>query len=117
MNLTLNWGKCNGGGWCELMKLNLQHPYFANLVGVYLIWNEARQWVRVGQGNIAERLAQHRADPQITARAGDGRLYATWAAVDRRYLDGVECFLGGHCNPLVGDRFPQCAQIAVNLPS
>lgn len=114
--LTLNWVKCSGGAWCSLEKVNLSHPHLANLVGVYVVWNGAGQWVRVGQGKIAERLAQHRNDLSVNAHA-NGNLYVTWAQVDRRHLDGVECFLGGRCKPLVGDRFPQCQPIAVNLPT
>jgi hypothetical protein len=71
--------------------------------------------VRVGQGNIKERIAQHRNDPQILAFR-QHRLFVTWAAVPDKDRDGVEAFLAAYCNPLVGERFPQRYPITVNLP-
>jgi hypothetical protein len=86
--------------------------------GVYLIWHQGQpaQMVRVGQGDVADRLRAHRADPAILAHGHKGLLWARWAAVPYYSLDGVERYLAELYRPLVGDRFPNVAPIAVNSP-
>ncbi len=63
---TLHWVKCQGDAWCSLERLKLDS---VNAEGVYLIWHagEKPRVVRLGQGNIADRLGVHRADSQILA--------------------------------------------------
>ena len=82
-----------------------------------MIWHKGQnpRVVRVGQGNIAERLACHKQDTSITAYSPYG-LYVTWAEVPAGYLDGVERHLAESWTPLVGDRFPNVHPIAVNSP-
>src|SRR5262249_58770910 len=73
-------------------------------VGVYVIWyygNPGRV-VRLGQGKIADRIAAHRRDAQIT-RYRPNRLLITWAAVPPAMMDGVERYLSERYPPLVGD--------------
>lgn len=36
--LKLNWGKCQGGVWCGLMRVDLGGDAFA-AGGVYVIWH------------------------------------------------------------------------------
>lgn len=71
--------------------------------------------VRVGQGDIAARLAAHRADPNILKYRASGTMFVTWAAVPAHQLDGVERFLANQYSPPVGDAFPNAAPIQVNL--
>jgi hypothetical protein len=115
--LTLQWNRCEGGGWCPLVHLNLAHPHFDGMEGVYVIWHGGPQpaYVRVGQGAIRERLAAHRLDPAVQAYAHLG-LSVTWAQVPARYRGGVERYLAERLHPKVGDRFPFDPPIAVNLP-
>ena len=86
--------------------------------GVYVIWHGGQSpWtVRVGQGNVADRLAADRRDKLITMHTGKGGLWVTWATVAAPYLDGVERYLVDQLRPLVADEHPDAAAIPVNLP-
>ena len=86
--------------------------------GVYIIWHGGNpgQVVRVGQGDIADRLGAHRNDSEILAYAKRGILRVTWAAVSAAQRDGVETYLADQWPPLVGDAFPRATPIAVNSP-
>ncbi len=77
--INLSWVKCTGEGWCPLLTVNLEK---VTAEGVYIIWHGGNpsHIVRVGQGIIAERLADHRDDPAILAHKNKGTLYVTWAA-------------------------------------
>jgi len=113
--MELTWNKCVGNVWCPLETINLDG--LGDVAGVYLIWHGGTnpRWVRVGQGKIRERLAEHRANPQILAFR-QHKLYVTWAVVPEVQRDGVEAFLAAYCAPLVGERFPDRQPITVNLP-
>jgi len=115
--MTLNWIKCSGSQWCNFLHLNLDHSHFNGLEGVYIIWHGAPNpaVVRIGQGNIRERLKEHREEQEILAYEGNG-LYVTWASVDRYSRDGVERYLAEKWNPKVGDRFPNVNPMVVNSP-
>lgn len=64
--ISLNWVKCGGGVWCELALVNLEN---VNNTGVYVIWHggQPSRYVRVGQGDIKDRLSKHRNDKEILA--------------------------------------------------
>lgn len=114
--LQVSWVKCNNGqNWCPLANVNLSG---INAVGVYVIWHSGNpgRVVRVGQGNIADRINNHRNSPEVTQYARNGSLHVTWASVATMYLDGVERYLADTWNPLVGDAFPDARPIAVNSP-
>src|SRR5712691_6954545 len=100
---TLFWNKCQGNVWCPLLTVNLQHPHFQNLAGVYIIWHggQAPWTVYVGQGNIAERLAEHRTDPRILQYSSLG-LFVTWASVIAPLRDGIERYLADKLKPKEG---------------
>ena len=91
--------------------------------GVYLIGREGSApnstfTVYVGQStNIGERLSQHRNDPEITAHASRGTLYATWANMSILEWDGVERYLADRLRPFVGSRHPSVPPIEVNTPA
>ena len=114
--LTLNWIKCTGDTWCELGTVNLNHDHFNNLYGVYIIWywdNQRQLYVRkVGQGEIRERLKQHRRN--LGSTHSGHTLYVTWAKVSAPYRDGVEVYLGNKLRPQ--DIYPDVEPIPVNLP-
>lgn len=113
--LNLHWHKYTNGEWCDLDGLPLSQ---IKTTGVYIIWhagNPARV-VRIGQGDIAQRLGSHKNDLQITSHALQGKLYVTWASVAAHQLDGIERYLAETWNPLVGTHFPLAIPIAVNSP-
>lgn len=117
MALTLNWIKCEGDVWCNLLNVNLSHEHFEDMAGIYIIWHggEKPATVRVGQGVIRDRIVQHRQDPEILAYKHH-TLYVTWARVSQSQRDGVERYLGEVLKPKVGSRLPDAPPIKVNLP-
>ena len=115
--MTLEWIKCDGGNWCPFERVNLSHPHFTNLEGVYVIWHSGAvpATVYVGQGDVAARLLDHRRNNKILVYSRLG-LFVTWAKVDRARLDGVERFLIDSLNPIESHRGPSAPPIAVNYP-
>lgn len=109
--------RCVGDQWCNLIQLNLTHPHFDNLEGVYIIWHGAPNpsVVYIGQGMIRDRLREHRDDPQILKHKSH-TLFVTWAFVQKVYRDGVERFLAEKWNPKIGASFPTVEPIEVNSP-
>ncbi len=115
--MNLDWIKCQGDVWCKLNTVNMDHSHFDSMHGVYIIWHggEGAATVRVGQGYIKERLAEHRNDPKIQTYLHLG-LYVTWASVSSDSRDGVEANLAQRLHPKVGERYPNVIPIPVNLP-
>lgn len=114
---TLNWNKCEANIWCPFLTVNLQHPHFQNLEGVYIIWHGGQSpcTVYVGQGNIADRLAQHRKDPRILQYSPFG-LFATWASVTPSLRNGIERYFADQLRPKEGAARPNVTPIAATLP-
>ena len=112
--MYLQWMRCQHDSWCSFEGVDLSG---VNTAGVYMIWHHSpnARVVRVGQGNIADRIQVHRSDPNILAYRNRG-LSVTWAAVDAAYRDGVERYLADTFDPLVGEAYPNVAPIPVNSP-
>ena len=120
--IQLNWVRCQDDTWCKLDSVDLAHEYFNNMQGVYIIWvggEEPQVVVYVGQGNIKERLTEHRKNPEIFLY-GDilgTDLYVTWATVARQDRDAIEAYLADKWDPKVGERHPQTTpHLEVNSP-
>ena len=115
MSRAIQWVKLTNNRWPELQTVNLES--IGDVAGVYVIWHSGQpgKWVRVGQGNIKQRLSPHRADASIM-RFNQHGLFVSWASVPQIDRDGVEAYLAASCNPLVGERFPDRIPIEVNLP-
>ncbi|MFA5090869.1 MAG: hypothetical protein WC510_07615 [Candidatus Omnitrophota bacterium] len=115
--MKLNWIKCSGEQWCRLLYVNLLHQHFDGFEGIYIIWHGQPDpaVVYVGQGNIRERLTQHKQDHDILAYQDRG-LLVTWARVDSANRDGIERFLAERWNPKVGHNYPLANPISVNSP-
>jgi hypothetical protein len=118
--LRVQWVKSAANSeYLDLLRLDLNGTYFAvPRYGVYIIWYVApggAKVIRVGQGNIAERLSLHRSDPQITRYGSFGQLKVSWIFVgsDPVILSGVEAFLYDYYKPLVGERAPGVIPIEV----
>ena len=111
----LKWVSCEGNVWCDLLRLNLASV--GPVRGVYIIWHGGFQphAVRVGQGNIAERLGEHRLDHKIRAYDYLG-LWVTWSEVPVSSRDGVEKFLSNALNPWLGMRFQMCNRFVSTFP-
>ncbi len=118
LSLHLNWTRCEGNVWCKLNSVNLEHAHFNNKpCGVYIIWhggNKPRA-VYVGQGDIKERIAEHRRKQEIQKYEHLG-LYVTWAIVLQEHRNGVEAYLADIWPPKVSDNHPEVPRIEVNSP-
>lgn len=116
--LHVHWVKSVGGDFLDLLRLDLSSSYFSMpRKGVYVIWytGPAKATViRVGQGNIRDRLAALRSDPQITQFGSYGQLKVSWVTIDPQYFDGVEAFLYDYYKPVVGERRPVAKSIPVD---
>jgi hypothetical protein len=112
--LTLQWVRLTTGGFCPFETVDLTN---VTAKGVYIIWYSGQpgRVVRVGQGDIVDRLIVHRSDPDILAYRAH-KLWVTWAAVPPAQRSAVERYLANQYPPLVGDAFPDVAPIAVNAP-
>lgn len=115
--MILDWKKCSGSQWCSLLKLDLNHAHFQGLEGIYIIWHGAPHpaVVRIGQGNIRERLLEHRSDPKILQYQNHS-LFVTWVFVERTSRDGIEAYLAEKWRPKVGEKFPSVLPIIINSP-
>ena len=84
--------------------------------GVYCISSvrqEGTETIRVGQGNIRDRVDAHTREPDISARP---YLLVTWAETDPSQTDGIEKYLIDALHPLEGEIAPDAEPIEVNLP-
>ena len=78
--LQLVWVTLASGGWCPFENVNMSS---VSAKGVYIIWyngSPGRVGVRLGQGDIADRVGAHRQDRQVTGYRDRG-LLVTWAAL------------------------------------
>lgn len=115
--ISLNWIKCGNDSWCSLNVVNLNNMHFNSLEGVYIIWHAGvnPKVVRVGQGDIKDRLFKHREDEEVQKYSNLG-LFVTWARTSVVERDGIERYLGETLKPLVGSKFPDALPIEVNFP-
>ena len=114
--VQVNWRRCIGDDWCPLENLNLSS---VNEVGVYIIWHGGTRvrYVYVGQGVVADRLSEHKLNPDILQYRASGTLFVTWAAVSPRLRDGIERYLADFLRPMVGSQYPDVTPIPVNTNS
>ena len=115
--MPLHWNMCTGDAWCGFLEVNLEHPHFFNLEGVYVIWlGGSGQTVYVGRGQVAARLKAHQRASWVQKYA-QGHLLVTWAVVPSQFQEGVERYLAEALNPAEGQRHPATVPpIAVTLP-
>ena len=90
------------------------NPPIVNATGVYILWRETAPIVLyVGQGDVLQRLQDHRRDP-ILKQYGGWHVY--WAVASGDQLGGIEHYLADFYQPAVGDRHSNDPKILVNLP-
>jgi hypothetical protein len=110
--MRLHWFICKHEGWFPFWPVDLNK---ITARGVYIIWSpSAKTVVKIGQGDVADRLRSHRQDPKTKAFGAD--LLVTCASVLKKDRSGVESFLTEQYCPALEDRYPTAIPIAVNLP-
>jgi len=115
--MFVNWNKCQGNVWCKLNSVNIDHPHFNSMSGVYIIWHggDNPRTVYVGHGFI--RGALFNAIRNVTIQNYEvNTLYVTWAEVSPNQQFGVERYLINVLNPLINPSYYDPNQIQVNLP-
>ncbi|MCX5797519.1 MAG: GspE/PulE family protein [Elusimicrobia bacterium] len=115
--LRLDWGTAKDGSWCDLFALETNGPHLKGVEGVYVLWHGGNVpgMVRVGQGEIKERIGFLRQDAAVLKFKEQG-LFFTWAKVERQRRDGVERFLSERLQPKLQAPASDGPRIAVNLP-
>lgn len=120
----VKWVKNNQNGeWFDFLRLNLDAVYFTGKTGVYAIWYtspSSAKVIRIGSGNISERLKDHRTNQEIIKYSSLGSLKVSWIIADSNPLlpsdiQGAELFLANKYNPLIGDRSLSVAEVPVSL--
>lgn len=112
----LLWAKSIDNKWLNLSNLDLTNLH---ATGVYIIWHggENPRIVRIGQGNIAARLAAHRLNHQIMRYVESGPMMVTWAEIDAQATrDGVEVHLVNQFTPLIKDKTAEVRPLQANSP-
>jgi len=112
----LHWYKSVDNRWINLMEIDLT---YVHATGVYIIWHggSSPRIVRVGQGNIASRLDDHRKNIQITRYLENGKLMVTWAEIADQFLrGGIERYLSEQFQPLVRGQLTERDPIQARSP-
>ena len=115
LSTQLNWSSSKTDDdwhWFPIVKLNQ-----INDEGVYVIRNGLYlgNTLYVGQGNIAERLSEHKTTLRHK-RYNIQDLWVAWATVSSENKNGVERFLYNYFKPIESKRCPEALPISVNLP-
>jgi hypothetical protein len=115
--MFLHWIKCKGDVWGNLNTVNLNHPHFNNLYGVYIIWHGGPKpaTVLVGRGYFREQLSALRSDRNVQFFQSLG-LYVTWAVVAPTSCDSVVRWLVQRLRPKLTIDYPLAVPLSVNLP-
>jgi hypothetical protein len=86
--------------------------------GVLVVWHGGPRprVIRVGYGDIAQRLAAFREDPKLMSYGLFGPLQAAWAKVPEDRMRGVAKFLVSRLRPMHSDPLAGVTAIPVTLP-
>lgn len=119
--MTLDWFKCKEVGWCELLRVDTEHEFVKESIGVYVCWtgselDNSSKILRVGKGFIKDVIEELRLNDSILAFESKG-VYFTWARCATYNLDRVEVFLHNHFKPVLDNPdLPKARPKKVNLP-
>ena len=117
------WATCVAGSWCNFETVKMSTLDDDDL-GVYVIWHDGSssargpECVRVGHGEIRNRILAHRNDILILSYNFFGELKVMWALVpDAGTRLGIERYLADQLKPKVGEYRGDVDPIGVDLPS
>ena len=118
MDAFVEWEKCSRGAWCNFSELDLDHEHFADMEGVYVIWQGEENPIalRVGHGFIRECLAREKSDKDLLAYLQD-EIYVTWAKIDRKFCSGIVRYIANILRPELDSSSPDFEPIKVNIPA
>jgi hypothetical protein len=86
--------------------------------GVFVVWHGGLRprVIRVGCGDVAQRLAAFRDDSKMMAYGHFGPLQVAWADVPEARARGVAKFLASRLRPMHADPLAAVTAIPVTLP-
>ena len=119
--MILEWFKCKDVDWCELTKVDIEHEYVKESIGVYVCWtgtpiDNSSKILKVGKGFIYDEIVELRKEEAILAFASKG-VYFSWARCATYQLDRIEVFLTNHFKPLIKNLdLPKAKPKKVSLP-
>ena len=118
MSLKVYWTKCHGNNWANLYAVDLHHPHFNNLDGVYVVWHGGSkpEPLRVGAGPIRDSIKACRNDPAIR-KFKDFEIYATWAPLDEGLSASAANYLAKKLSPKAQGPVPESPPVEINLPN
>ena len=109
--------------WCSFRDFDLSNDLIRNVSGVYCIFkrfppenkDDHYVWyltIHVGSGDIADRIGEHRREPDFEDYTG---LLMTWAEAGERQHEGIERYLANKLNP-IHNVHPRVTPIPATLP-
>jgi hypothetical protein len=119
MQTILDWKTLDSHNWTSFVDLDLQDSRLEGVTGIFFIWSRDLpypQSIRIGQGNIRDRLIEMRNDPEVMAYQ-DKHPYVAWCSPPQSQIDGIITFMYQERPPLVPAPYPQAAPIVANTPS
>ena len=117
----VRWFRCKSVGWCDLFRINLEHPSIQDVEAVYICWtgsvaDVSRKYLIVGQGMIKDEISKLRNETGIKAFDHQG-VFVTWAEVPHYRLNSIEVFCYNKLEPIFpNDELPEAKGREVNLP-
>lgn len=116
--MEVTWKKCAKDKWCTLKGVNIEHAYFKDRSGVFIIWFEEGyvDVVKVGHGSIKDQIARNRQDERVQLWGQRSPLFITWSEILPGQRNGVIKYLQMTLQPNIGDIYPVGEPIKVNLP-
>lgn len=104
--------------WFDLLRLNLDSPYFENAYGVYMIWLSApgkSKAIKISFGRLKDKLSGDRANPEILRFSSQGALKVSWLddPKTQKEAEGKASYLQDHYSPFLSQSF---TEQSINAP-
>ncbi len=116
--MAADWYRCKGSDWCDLYKIDINHPTLSELKGVYIIWagkDATRKILKVGYGKISTEIYKIRDEIIIKAFKSHG-VKVTFASVPEDQSKAIAIYLNKLLLPTISYNAPTGIPIKINLP-
>jgi hypothetical protein len=112
--MKVNWIKLTNHQWANFKTQSLEQ--ICDMKGVYIIWTMDDGVIRVGSGNIKQRIEEHRKNKDIYQY--DNLKFTFTIIKSEDIMHGIEAYLGKiKFEPIVGKNYPDVDPIVVNVPA
>lgn len=117
--MDLEWHKCKGNIWCDLNKIDENHPYLSGFSGIFVVWSGRMETDRsvliVGYGDIKKEIIKYRNDLAIKAFNHLG-VFITWADVPFLKRKSIINQLIFELKPKMNEKVDKAPNLKLNLP-